>query len=94
MGWTQRSKEIFAQEIEELRKVADRLGGEMDQVVDLIYGSSGKVVITGIGKTGIIGIDATGEGRLGPGHLHQLRVVPGADVVRHIGSVVHRLLNN
>ena len=55
MGWTQRSKEIFAQEIEELRKVADRLGGEMDQVVDLIYGSSGKVVITGIGKTGIIG---------------------------------------
>lgn len=55
MDWTQRSKEIFAQEIEELRKVADRLGSEMDQVVDLIYGSSGKVVITGIGKTGIIG---------------------------------------
>ena len=55
MNWAERSREIFAQEIEELQKVAQRIGDEMDQVVDLIFHSPNKVVITGIGKTGIIG---------------------------------------
>lgn len=53
--WDARSREIFAQEISELEKVAARIGSEMDQAVDLIFNSENKVVITGIGKTGIVG---------------------------------------
>lgn len=55
MNWAERSREIFTQEICELQKVASRIGEEMNQVVNLIFNSSQKVVITGIGKTGIIG---------------------------------------
>lgn len=55
MDWAERSREIFAQEVGELQKVASRIGDEMNQVVDLIFRSSNQVVITGIGKTGIIG---------------------------------------
>ncbi|MDD3405972.1 MAG: KpsF/GutQ family sugar-phosphate isomerase [Sphingobacteriia bacterium] len=50
-----RSKEVFNLELSEIAKVADRIGESINQVVDLIYNSKGKVVITGIGKTGIIG---------------------------------------
>ncbi|MBQ2822210.1 MAG: KpsF/GutQ family sugar-phosphate isomerase [Thermoguttaceae bacterium] len=55
MKWSERSRKIFAQEIGELEKVASRIGDEMDEAVELIFHSSNKVVITGIGKTGIIG---------------------------------------
>ena len=51
-----RGKEVFAHEIKELQAVAARLDHNLADVVDLIYHrSGGKVVITGIGKTGIIG---------------------------------------
>jgi arabinose-5-phosphate isomerase len=49
------SQQVFEQEISELRKVSARIGTEMEQVVELIYSSTGKVVVTGIGKTGLIG---------------------------------------
>jgi arabinose-5-phosphate isomerase len=49
------AKEIFDIEIEELKKVRDKLGKEIEQAVRLIYESKGKVVVTGIGKSGIIG---------------------------------------
>ena len=55
MDIIQRSKEVFAQEASELQLVGARIGQEMVQVVDLIYRSNQKVVLTGIGKTGIIG---------------------------------------
>ncbi len=50
-----RSKEVFRIEMAEISRVSDRIGNEMCQVVDLIYNHQGKVVLTGIGKTGIIG---------------------------------------
>ncbi len=50
-----RAKEIFAQQIGELQKVSDRIGPEMNQVVEMIYACRGKLVIMGVGKTGIIG---------------------------------------
>jgi arabinose-5-phosphate isomerase len=50
-----RAKEIFAQQIGELQKVSDRIGAEMNQVVEMIYACRGKLVIMGVGKTGIIG---------------------------------------
>lgn len=49
------SKEVFDLEIEELKKVRDKIGKEIDEVVKMIFESKGRVVITGIGKSGIIG---------------------------------------
>jgi len=56
MDFIKRSKEIFQQEIGELQKLADnKIGSEINEVVELIYASKGKLVIMGVGKTGIIG---------------------------------------
>lgn len=55
MNITQRAKEIFQQEISELQKLEKKIGQEIEQVVETIYQCKGKVVILGIGKTGIIG---------------------------------------
>lgn len=49
------AKEIFDMEIEELKRVRDRIGQELEDVAKLIYNSKGKVVITGVGKSGHIG---------------------------------------
>ena len=54
MMYAERSKEVFRQEIQALEKVASRIGAEMDKVVELLFASTGKIVVTGIGKTGII----------------------------------------
>ncbi|MDR1591425.1 MAG: KpsF/GutQ family sugar-phosphate isomerase [Prevotellaceae bacterium] len=55
MNVVERSKDVFALEIEALHEVSNRIDEEMNRVVELIYAHTGKVVITGIGKTGIIG---------------------------------------
>lgn len=55
MDFVKRSKEIFNQEIDELQKLADKIGSEINEFVELIYASKGKLVIMGVGKTGIIG---------------------------------------
>ena len=55
MSWRERSKEIFQLEIEGLKKVQDNIGDEVNQAVEMIYQCKGKLVILGIGKTGIIG---------------------------------------
>jgi len=49
------AKEIFEQEISELHKIKNRIGHEMVEVVNMILNSKGKVVITGIGKSGHVG---------------------------------------
>lgn len=49
------AKNIFDNEIESLKKVKDGISDEMVKVAELILNSKGKVVITGIGKSGIIG---------------------------------------
>ncbi|MDR1225398.1 MAG: KpsF/GutQ family sugar-phosphate isomerase [Prevotellaceae bacterium] len=55
MDFIARAQEVFSLEVEELVNVGKRIGNEMNEVVELIYNTKGKVVITGIGKTGIIG---------------------------------------
>ena len=55
MDFTKRSKEIFNLEIVELQKLAEKIGPEINDIVELIYSTKGKLVIMGIGKTGIIG---------------------------------------
>lgn len=55
MNIVERSKEIIRQEASELLQLANNIGEEMSHVVELIYQSSGKVVIMGVGKSGIVG---------------------------------------
>jgi len=55
MDFIKRSKEIFNLEIVELQKLAEKIGPEINDIVELIYSTKGKLVIMGIGKTGIIG---------------------------------------
>lgn len=55
MSWKDRCKEIFDQEIVEFKKISESLDDKIDQVVEMIYNCNGKIVIMGIGKTGIVG---------------------------------------
>ncbi len=55
MDFINRGKEIILQETAELVKMAERIGPELNEAVELIYNCRGKLVIMGIGKTGIIG---------------------------------------
>ena len=49
------AKSIFDAEIEALKVVKEKMSEEIVQISQLILNCSGKVVITGIGKSGIIG---------------------------------------
>jgi len=49
------AKRVFDIEIESLRYVADAIGDEFSQVVEAILNTSGKLIVIGIGKSGIIG---------------------------------------
>ncbi len=49
------AKEVFLIEKEELKKVMERIDENFEVAVNIIISSKGKVVVTGIGKSGIIG---------------------------------------
>lgn len=49
------TKSNFEIQINELEKVKNRMGNEIVDIANLIIESKGKVVITGIGKSGLIG---------------------------------------
>ena len=49
------AKKVLDIEVEGLRAVRDRLGPEFEQAVDLIMASPTKLVVTGIGKSGLVG---------------------------------------
>ncbi|MGL5279002.1 MAG: KpsF/GutQ family sugar-phosphate isomerase [Cetobacterium sp.] len=49
------AQDLFDKEICELEKVKSKISDSLETVVNLILNSKGKVVITGIGKSGIIG---------------------------------------
>ena len=52
--YAQRAKEIFDEEIRELKKLKNSIDSTFDQVVEVLHRCQGKVVMMGIGKTGII----------------------------------------
>ncbi len=54
MKYSQRAKEIFGQEIQELQRLSETINGDFDAVVEAVLACKGKLVLTGIGKTGII----------------------------------------
>lgn len=49
-----RGKEVILKEIEALQAIADRLDGNFDQAVQVILQCPGRVVLTGMGKHGLI----------------------------------------
>ena len=49
------AKKAIEIEIEGLRRVQDRLGASFQGAVELLLGCKGRVVVTGIGKSGLIG---------------------------------------
>jgi arabinose-5-phosphate isomerase len=52
--YEKRAKEIFDEEIRELEKLKNTIDSTFDQVINVLYHCQGKVVMMGIGKTGII----------------------------------------
>ena len=52
--YAKRAKEIFDEEIRELEKLKHSIDSSFDDVVEALYQCQGKVVMMGIGKTGII----------------------------------------
>ncbi len=55
MKHSERAKQIFSDEIRELERLSQLIGNSFDQTVETIFACHGKLVIMGIGKTGIIG---------------------------------------
>lgn len=55
MTYSERAKSIFAEEIAELEKLGASIDENFDKAVEVIYACEGKLVVMGIGKTGIIG---------------------------------------
>ncbi len=49
------AKEVLQLEAESILQLIDRVGEEFAQAVELIYRCKGRVIITGIGKSGLIG---------------------------------------
>ncbi len=49
------AKDIFDIQIEELKKIKDKIDIELEEVVLEILNCKGKVVVTGVGKSGLIG---------------------------------------
>ena len=52
--YAKRAKEIFVEEIRELEKLKNSIDSAFDHVVEVLHRCQGKVVMMGIGKTGII----------------------------------------
>ena len=55
MNYSDRAKQIFSEEIGELQRLAASIDSTFDEVVRVLYTCKGKIVVMGIGKTGIIG---------------------------------------
>jgi arabinose-5-phosphate isomerase len=49
------ARRVFQTEIESLQQVANHLDEAFDQAVELILNTQGKVIVSGIGKSGLIG---------------------------------------
>ncbi len=49
------AKEVFDIEANSVLKLKERLGEDFVKAIDIIYSSKGKVVVTGMGKSGLVG---------------------------------------
>ncbi len=74
------AREVLRIEAEALNRVRDRLGDSIAHAADLIYRSTGSVIVTGMGKAGLVGqklaatLASTGTRAF---HLHPAEAVHG-----------------
>jgi arabinose-5-phosphate isomerase len=91
------AREVIESEVRALQALAQRLGGEFRRAVELLLGCTGRVVVTGIGKAGLIGqkISATLASTGTPSYsLHPVEAIHG-DLGRIVeGDVVLALSNS
>ncbi len=55
MDYLEEARQIVEQEIDSLVAMKDRLGPEFGRAVELIYHCEGRVIVSGVGKAGLIG---------------------------------------
>ncbi|MDZ7759280.1 MAG: KpsF/GutQ family sugar-phosphate isomerase [Desulfovermiculus sp.] len=53
--WLELAREVLNTEIQGLEYVRDNLGPEFEQVLCILAGCQGRVVVTGLGKSGLVG---------------------------------------
>ena len=49
------AKEVLELEASELKNASEDLGSEIDKIVEIIANTKGKLIVTGVGKSGLIG---------------------------------------
>jgi arabinose-5-phosphate isomerase len=54
-SWTETGREVLNTEIEGLAAVRDRLDAAFDKAVNLLAACAGRVIVTGLGKSGLVG---------------------------------------
>ena len=89
-------REVIEVEIRALQGVVSRLGGSFVAAVDAIFNCKGRVVVTGMGKAGLVGqkISATLASTGTPSYsLHPVEAVHG-DLGRIVGDDVVLALSN
>ncbi len=80
MSHLQAGRQVIQQEIDALRAMMESLGPEFERAVDLIFACQGRVIVTGVGKAGIVGqkISATLASTGTPSHwLHAVEARHG-----------------
>ena len=55
MDYLKIANEVFSNEINGIKQVQTQLGPDFNQAVDLILNSKGRLVVTGMGKSGLVG---------------------------------------
>lgn len=55
MDYLKIANEVFSSEISGIKQVQTQLGPDFNQAVDLILNSKGRLVVTGMGKSGLVG---------------------------------------
>lgn len=60
MSRVERASQVIRQQAEQIRKLADRLNESFDRAVNVLFGCKGRVIVTGMGKSGIIARKITG----------------------------------
>jgi arabinose-5-phosphate isomerase len=55
MDHLQAGRQIIQQEIDALRAMMESLGAEFERAVEMIFRCKGRVIVTGVGKAGIVG---------------------------------------
>jgi arabinose-5-phosphate isomerase len=55
MDYKEIAKEVLLIEADELKRAADNISEEIEEAVELIANAKGKLIVTGVGKSGLVG---------------------------------------